>query len=110
MDWKPVIALVLIVLAICSVVYYATHREITDPQVLIAKTVDASEEIQTYRFVLATNLSMPEGDIEMMSGVGYVDYPNKKLRTTMTMMNKSVEMVVINDTAFVRESLGSWQT
>lgn len=109
-DTKVVIALVLIAVALVAALYYVAHREITDPQVLIVKTVDASEEIQTYRFALVTNLSMPEGDIAMMSGVGYVDYPNKKLRTTMTMMNQSVEMVVINDTAYVRESLGSWQT
>jgi hypothetical protein len=109
-DTKVVIALILIAVALFAVLYYVTHREISDPQVLIAKTVDASEDIHTYRFALLTNLSMPEGDIEMMSGLGYVDYPNKKLRTTMTMMNQSIEMVVVNDTAYVREAFGSWQT
>jgi hypothetical protein len=109
-DWKLGIALVLIVLAIVSVVYYATHREITDPQVLIAKTIDASEDITAYRFALSTNLSVPAEAVEMMSGGGYVDYTNKKLSTTMTMMNRSFEMIVINDTAYARESNGSWRT
>lgn len=109
-DTKVVIALILLVVALVAALYYVAHREITDPQILIAKTVGASEDIHTYRFALVTNLSMPEGDIEMMSGVGYVDYPDKKLRTTMTMMNQSLERVIINDTAYVREAFGSWQT
>jgi hypothetical protein len=46
----------------------------------------------------------------MTSGEGCVDYRNKKLRTTMTMMNRSIEMIVIGDMAYVRESNGSWQT
>ena len=109
-DIKLVIALILIALAIFAAVYYTSHREITDPQVLIAKTVAASEDITTYRFALSTNLSTPEGAVEMMSGDGCVDYRNKKLHTTVTAMNRSIEMVVIGDTAYVRESNGSWQT
>jgi len=109
-DSKLVIALILIALVIISAVYYTTHREITDPQVLIAKTIDASEDITTYRFALATNLSMPEGAVELMSSAGCVDYQNKKIRTTVTAMNRSMEMIAIGDTAYVRESYGSWQT
>ena len=109
-DIKLVIALILIALAIFAVVYYVSHREITDPSVLIAKTVDASEDITTYRFALSTNLSTPEGAVEMMSGAGSVDYQNKKIRTTVTAMNRSMEMIVVGDTAYVRESNGSWQT
>jgi hypothetical protein len=51
---------------------------------------------------------MPAGDL-MIRGDGSVDYSNKKLHATMTMMNRSLEMIVINDTAYVRESYGSWQ-
>jgi hypothetical protein len=109
-DYKLVIALILVAVAIISTVYYTAHREITDPQVLIAKTVEASEDITTYRFALSTNLSMPEGGVEMMSSAGSVDYQNKKIRTTVTAMNRSMEMIVIGDTAYVRESYGSWQT
>ena len=109
-DWKLGVALVLIVLVIVSVVYYATHREITDPRVLIAKTIDASEDITAYRFALSTNLSVPAEVVEMMRGEGSVDYTNKKLSTTMTMMNRSFELIVINDTAYAREANGSWRT
>lgn len=109
-DIKLVIALILIALAIFAAVYYVSHREITDPQVLIAKTVAASKDVNSYRFALATNLSMPEGAVEMMSGAGSVDYQNKKLHTTVTAMNRSMEMIVVGDTAYVRESYGSWQT
>jgi hypothetical protein len=109
-DIKLLVILAIISLTIVSAVYYTTHREITDPQVLIAKTVDASEDITTYRFTLATSLSMPEGAVELMSGAGSVDYQNKKIRTTVTAMNRSMEMIVIGDTAYVRESYGSWQT
>lgn len=45
----------------------------------------------------------------MLSGEGCVDYRNKKMRSTMTMMDRSVEVVVIGDTAYTRESNGSWQ-
>jgi len=109
-DIKLVIALSLIALTIFAVVYYTSHREITDPQVLIAKTVAASKDVKSYRFAISTNLSMPEGAVEMMSGVGSVDYQNKKIRTTVTAMNRSMEMIVVGDTAYVRESYGSWQT
>ena len=109
-DIKLLIALAIIAIAIVSTIYYVSHREITDPSVLIAKTVAASEDITTYRFTLATNLSMPEGAVEMMSGDGCVDYRNKKLHTTVTAMNRSIEMIVIGDTAYVRESYSSWQT
>lgn len=109
-DIKLVIALILIALAIFAVVYYTSHREITDPQVLIAKTVAASKDVNSYRFAISTNLSTPEGAVEMMSGAGSVDYQNKKIRTTVTAMNKSMEMIVVGDTAYVRESNGSWQT
>ena len=109
-DRKLVIALILLTLAIISTVYYTTHREITDPQVLIAKTVEVSEDITTYRFVLSTTISiMPEGDVEMMSSAGSVDYPNKKIWTTVTTMDHAMEMIVIGDTAYVRELNGSWQ-
>lgn len=106
---KLVIALVLMTVALVSIAYYSTHREITDPQVLIAKTVDASEVVDSYRFELITAITMPEGEVVMLSGSGCVDYRAQKMRTAMTMMDRSVEMILINDTAYVRESLGAWR-
>jgi hypothetical protein len=108
-DRKLVIALVLMTVALVSIVYYSTHREVTDPQVLIAKTIDASEVVDSYRFELITAITMPEGEVVMMSGSGCVDYRAQKMRTAMTVMDKSVEMILINDTAYVRESLGAWR-
>jgi hypothetical protein len=110
---KSLVVLVIIALAIFSVVYYITHREIADARVLSLRAVEASKNTDSYCFTISTNLSMQqiqEGDVEMTSGEGYVDYRNNKLRTTMTMMNRSIEMIVIGDTAYVRESNGSWQT
>ena len=110
---KLLVVLVIIALAIFSVVYYTSHREITDAHVLSLRAVDALKDTDSYCFTISTNLSMPqiqEGDVEMTSGEGCVDYRNKKLRTTMTMMNRSIEMIVIGDMAYVRESNDSWQT
>jgi len=110
---KLLVVLVIIALAIFSVVYYTSHREIRDAHVLGLRAVDASKDTDSYCFTISTNLSMPqiqEGDVEMTSGEGCVDYRNNKLRTMMTMMNRSIEMIVIGDTAYVRESNGSWQT
>jgi hypothetical protein len=110
---KLLVVLVIIVLAIFSVVYYTSHREITDAHVLSLRAIEASKDTDSYCFTIFTNLSMPqiqEGEVEMTSGEGCVDYRNNKLRTTMTMMNRSIEMIVIGDTAYVRESNGSWQT
>ena len=109
-DIKLLVILGIIALAIVSAVYYVSHREITDPQVLIAKTVAATKDVKSYRFEMSTNLSMPEGAVEMMSSTGCVNYQNKKIRTTVTAMNRSMEMIVVGDTAYVRESYGSWQT
>ena len=110
---KLLVVLVIIALAIFSVVYYTSHREISDAHVLSLRAVEASKDTVSYCFTISTNLSMPqiqEGDVEMTSGEGCVDYQNNKLRTTMTMMNRSVEMIVIGDMAYIRESNGSWQT
>ena len=101
--------LVIMAVLLVSIVYYSTHRDITDPQILIAKTVDASEAVDSYRFELNTALTMPEGEVVMLSGSGCVDYQAQKMRTAMMMMDKSVEMILINDTAYVRESLGAWR-
>lgn len=110
---KLLVVLVIIALAIFSVVYYTSHREISDAHVLSLRTVEASKDTVSYCFTISTNLSMQqiqEGEVEMASGEGCVDYRNNKLRTTMTMMNRSVEIIVIGDMAYVRESNGSWQT
>lgn len=109
-DVKLVIALAVIALAIFSAVYYTSYCEITDASVLSVRTSDALKDTKSYRFAISTNLSMSGGDAEMINGEGCVDCRNKKLRTTMTMMNSSMEMVVIGDMAYIRESNGSWQT
>jgi|GEM_PF-1282871 len=106
---KLVIALVLLTVALISVVYYSTHREITDPHVLIAKTVDASKRVDSYRFEFITALTVPDGEVVMLSGSGCVDYRTQRMRTAITMLDRSVEMILINDTAYVREPLGAWQ-
>jgi hypothetical protein len=109
-DIKLLVALAAIALTIFSAAYYISHREITDANVLSLRVIDALEDTSSYRFNISTNLAIPEGEVKMISGKGSVDYRNKKLRTTMTMMNNSVEMVVIGDTAYLRESNGTWQT
>ncbi len=91
-DLKLLIAPAIIAIALVSAVYYVSHREITDPSVLIAKTIDASEDVNSYRFNISTELSTPirEENVEMLIGEGGVDYQNKKLRTAMTAMNRSI--------------------
>ena len=110
-DIKLLVAITVIALTISSVFYYTSHREITDANALSLRAIDASKDTKSYRFTISTNLSMPaqDGDVDMLSGEGCVDYRNKKMRSTMTMMDRSVEVVVIGDTAYVRESNGSWQ-
>lgn len=104
------IALTIVFLTITYAFYYTSHQEITDAHALISKTIDASKDIKSYKFAISTNLSIHGKNIQMISGRGYVDYRNKKLRITMTMMNNSMEMIVIDDTAYIRESNGPWQT
>ena len=108
---KLLVVLAAIVLTICSVFYYTSHREVTDANTLSLIAIDASKDTKSYRFTISTNISMPaQGEvIDMLSGGGCVDYRNKKMRSTMTMMDRSVEVVVIGDTAYTRESNGSWQ-
>jgi len=110
-DIKLLVAITAIALTISSVFYYTSHREITDANALSLRAIDASKDTKSYRFTISTNLSMPTqgGDVDMLSGEGCVDYRNKKMRSTMTMMDRSVEVVVIGDTAYTRESNGSWQ-
>lgn len=110
-DIKLLVALAAIALTISSVFYYTSHREITDANALSIRVIDASKDTKSYRFAISTNLSMPaQGEIiDMLSGEGCVDYRNKKMRSTITTMDRSVEVVVIGDTAYVQESNGSWQ-
>ena len=110
-DIKLLVALAAIALTISSVFYYTSHREITDANALSLRAIDASKDTKSYRFTISTNLSMPTqgGDVDMLSGEGCADYRNKKMRSTMTIMDRSVEVVVIGDTAYTRESNGSWQ-
>lgn len=110
-DIKLLVAITVIALTISSVFYYTSHREITDANALSLKVIDASKDTKSYRFAISTNLSMPaQGEvIDMLSGEGCVDYRNKKMRSTMTIMDRSVEVIVIGDTAYVRESNCSWQ-
>lgn len=110
-DIKLLVAIAAIALTISSVFYYTSHREITDANALSLRAIDASKDTKSYRFTISTNLSMPTqgGDVDMLSGEGCADYRNKKMRSTMTIMDRSVEVVVIGDTAYTRESNGSWQ-
>jgi hypothetical protein len=107
---KLVIALFLIAVAIVAGVYAGTHREITDPATLIARMIAASRDVRTYQFELSTQLTMPGEELELMSGRGYVDYPNRQLRTTMTAQGRSFELIVLNETVYVREAPGAWRT
>jgi hypothetical protein len=107
---KLVIALLIIVVAIVAAVYAGTHREITDPSALIGRVIEASRDARSYQFELSTQLTMPGEELQLMSSRGYVDYRNKKMRTTMTAQDRSFELIVLNDTVYVRESLGAWRT
>lgn len=109
-DFKLLAVLAVIILAIISVVYYTTHREVTDARGLSIRAINALEDTDSYRFTISTNLSMHGEELELLSGGGSVDYRNKKLCTSMTMTDRTVEMVAIGDTAYVRESNESWQT
>lgn len=107
---KLAIALILISVAIAAGVYAGTHREITDPQTLIARMIAASRDVRTYHFELATQLSMPGEGLELMRGRGYVDYPKRQLRTTMTAQGRTFELIVLNETVYVLEAAGAWRT
>jgi hypothetical protein len=110
-DDKLLIALVIISLAIFSTVYYTSHREITDAHVLSSRVIDALEDTKSYRFTVYSKISMPvqERVVDVIKGEGFVDYGDKRLWTMLTVSNRSVETVIIDDMAYVRESKGLWQ-
>lgn len=109
---KLLAALAAIALITCAVVHYSSHREVTDVNSLSIRAIGAMEDTKSYRFNISTNLSIStqEQSINTLRGEGCVDYRNKKMRTMIKMMNRSVEVIVIGDTAYMRESGGSWQT
>jgi len=53
---------------------------------------------------------MPGEELELMRGRGSVDYPNRQLRTTMTAQDRTFELIVLNETVYVREAPGAWRT
>lgn len=111
---KLLMILIFLVFAIATAIatdfFYISNREITDPKVLIEKTIAASKSMKSYQFNSSTNLTIQGEEAEVMSAEGYVDYSNKKIRTMMITASRSIEIVVIGDTAYMRESNSSWQT
>jgi len=99
----------IIFLGVLCIFYYTTHKEITDAYTLISKTIKASEDVKSYRFNISTNLTIHGEDIQIISGRGCLDYKNKKLHVMMKMINNTIEMIVIDNTAYIRESNGLWQ-
>ncbi len=105
------ISIALICVAIFSVVYHTSTQEISGPGDLTSRVGLALNKVESYRFTITTNLSVPmqKGSIQMIKGMGAVDYRDQEIHTRMELMNDSMEVYFVDNTLYTRESNKQWE-
>ncbi len=107
---RSTITLVIIILISVFLIYSYSHGQVRNEEDLIYKTSDALEKTRFYRFEMYSNLSMMNENFQIISAEGQVDVFKNKMYQSMTLQNRSLEIVVIDDQAYYRENNGLWQT
>lgn len=105
------ISIALICVAIFSFVYYTSTREVTDPDDLSSRVGLALNNVDSYRFTITTNLSVPmqKGSIQMIEGSGALNYKRQELHTKMDVMNDSMEVYFVDNTLYTKEPDKQWE-
>lgn len=103
------ILVVVIVLLSLFLVYSHTQGEIKDAQTLTIKTAAALENTRSYEFDMYSNLSMLNEEIQIIKADGQVDIANNKMVQSMDFADRSIQIIVIDDQTYYRETNGSWE-
>lgn len=98
------------VLILSGIFYYAEYREINDPYDLAGRVVHVSEDIKSYQFEMSSNITILGETISALEGSGYVGYDNQQMDITFFSPEKSIDMMVVDEKAYMRENGGIWQS
>lgn len=103
--------IILFIFAISGCQEIAEPDSPPDPQELAKKSLDSIKDTKSYGFNITTRFDIPleGGKVDVLTGVGEVDYKEKKLKTTMTMTNRSFEIIVVDEATYLKQSGGQWE-
>ena len=104
-------ALVIIsILILSSIYYYAEYRDINDPYELAGRVIHVSEDIKSYKFNMSSEITILGETISPLSGSGYVGYVDHEMDITFFAPEKSIDMIVVDEKAYMREDDGTWES
>ncbi|WP_340820387.1 hypothetical protein [Methanolobus sp. WCC4] len=98
------------ILIVSSVYYYAEYREINDPYDLAGRIMYVSEDISSYQFNMTSNITILGETLSILTGNGYVGYTEEDMNITFLSSEGSIDMIVVDETAYMRENDGMWDS
>ncbi|WP_094227400.1 hypothetical protein [Methanolobus psychrotolerans] len=109
-DTKILVSLGIACILIFFAVYYAEHREVKSAYTLAGRTLEASGDVSSYQFDIQSNISMMEESFSLIRGNGSVDYSNENMAVRLRSMADSIDFIVVNGTAYLKNGDTSWET
>ncbi len=104
-------ALIIIsILILSSIYYYAEHREINDPYDLAGRVIHVSEDIGSYQFNVSNEITLLGETISPLNGSGYVGYGDQEMDIIFYSPERSIDMIVVDEKAYIREDNGTWES
>ncbi len=109
-DKQLLIFLGIICILIIFAFYYVEHREINDAYALAGRVIETSKDTGSYQFDIHSNISMLGESFTLIKGNGSVDYTNEKMAVKLRSMEESMDIIIVDDNAYLRNSDDSWET
>lgn len=98
------------ILILSGIFYYAEYREINDPYGLVGRVIHVSEDVESYHFNMSSNITLLGETFSPITGSGYVGYVDKEMSITFSSLEKSIDMIVVDEKAYMRENDGTWES
>jgi len=98
------------ILTLSAIYYYAEYREINDPYDLAGRVIHVSEDIKSYHFNMSSSITVLGETISPLTGSGYVGYVDQEMDITFFSPEKSIDMIVVDERAYMRENDGMWES
>ncbi|ADI74153.1 hypothetical protein Metev_1290 [Methanohalobium evestigatum Z-7303] len=91
-------------------IYYAENREVNDAKTLTSRILSASNDVKSYQFDIHSNISMMGETYTLVRGNGTVDYLNEKMDVKLKSMEDSIDLIIVDDTAYFKNGENLWDT
>ncbi|WP_406670411.1 hypothetical protein V7O67_14990 [Methanolobus sp. ZRKC4] len=105
-----VVLVIISILILSGIYYYAEYREINDPYDLAGRVIHVSEDITSYQFNMSSDITVLGETISPLNGSGYVGYVDREMDITFFSPDRSIDMMVVDEKAYMRENAGTWQS